>query len=338
MNHLRYIAVFFLLLAQASGQDVATYKANGLKYGRQHAQAIAAAAGDDALSRTYYDALWCYQQLADATGEKIPLDGVLKAYRDNYVIANNGGLPGYWSFTDGLTEHHLRTGDPESKRAALLIANNAAYHVYVPPSYPPVEWTQPASASRETAYAIINFLNAERLGEPRKPLLARYVDQTIDHLDQWSGRKSMAYVQPFMVGLTATALVRYHDQVVKDPRIVPALKRTADWLWKTAWRENAWSFYYQSTDPETGAPDLNMLILPLYAFVYRETGEAKYREQAIQIFDGGVRGSWLDGPKQFNQTYLRGFEALKWLDDKATLKARIKELEAKLQRVREAAQ
>jgi hypothetical protein len=332
MKPLLRVAVFFLLLASASGQDVTTYKANGLKWGRTHGAHIATATSDEALGATYYDAIRVFQQLAEATGQDFSVEeaAALKVYRDGYVIRNNGGVPGYWMFSDGLTEHHLRTGDEESKRAALLFATRAN-------TTRPAEWTAPASVSREVSYAILAILNGERLGQPRSPArLTLLFTQALGHIDQWFQAKTEKPV-PFMVGLTATALIRYHDQIEKDPRIVKALKQAADGLWANAWRKGA--FYYDDAS-QTPAPDLNLLIMPLYAFLYRETSEPKYREQAVQIFNGGVEGAWLDGPKQFNQTYLRGWEALKWINAGPTeldlLRAEVQTLKAKIESAKDA--
>lgn len=321
-NVVKCLLAWLLLLAVAQAQNVEAYKANGLKWGRIHGANLAKSTGDVALAATYYDATRVFQQLG------LEESAAIKVYRDSYVLPNNGAVPGYWTFTDGLTDHALR-GDAESKRAALLISQNAMYHQ----DWKPTASMVGVSLSRENAYALLDHLNAERLGEPRRERLAGLFNNALGHVEQW--QKPGTYVQPFMCGLTATALIRYHDQVEKDPRIVPALKRLADSLWANAWRDNAWSFYYESTSPDNGAPDLNLLIMPLYAFVYRETGVEKYREQAIQIFDGGVNGAWLDGPKQFNQTYLRGWESLKWIEQDPR-DNRIKELEAVIERVREA--
>ena len=61
------------------------------------------------------------------------------------------------------------------------------------------------------------------------------------------------------------------------------------------------------TDP---APDLNLLIAPAYAWMYRQTGDITYRQQGDQIFAGGVRSADLDEVKQFNQNYEFSFDYL----------------------------
>jgi len=332
------------ICTSAVGQDIATYKANGIKWGRTHGANLAVSVEledfNPSLAVTYYDAIRVFQNLGELTGEDFSKEeaSAIRAYRDRYVLPNNGGTSGYWSFTDGLTQHALRTGDAESRRAVILIAKNAAYHN---------DLTNPLSTvdsafSREVAYAILAKMNSERLGEPRSPRLKLLLEHALGHYDQCFVSKTTKNVTPFMAGLTATALIRYYDQIEKDKRILPALKTGADWLWDNAWRDKEQGFYYDTDSQTVGTPDLNMLILPLYAWTYKMGGKPKYRlERAQAIFDGGVKGAWLDGPKQFNQNYYRGPEALKWMDvatpsELDSLKAQLKAANAKLDKVREA--
>ena len=61
-----------------------------------------------------------------------------------------------------------------------------------------------------------------------------------------------------------------------------------------------------------GAPDLNLLIAPAFAWLYQRTGDTTYRDRGDQIFAGGVKGAYLDGAKQFNQSYMWSFDFVKW--------------------------
>ena len=60
------------------------------------------------------------------------------------------------------------------------------------------------------------------------------------------------------------------------------------------------------------APDLNLLIAPVYAWLYHQTGNTVYRDRADQIFAGGVAGAFLSQGKQFDQNYRLSFEYLRW--------------------------
>src|SRR6202041_3728927 len=63
-------------------------------------------------------------------------------------------------------------------------------------------------------------------------------------------------------------------------------------------------------------PDLNNLISPAYAWMYLQTGDTKYREEADNIFADGVLYNdainW-DG-KEFSQNYRWRFDYIKWRD------------------------
>ena len=65
-------------------------------------------------------------------------------------------------------------------------------------------------------------------------------------------------------------------------------------------------------NPHVPAPDLNLLIAPMYAWLYRQTGETKYRDQGDALFAGGVKKAYLDGGKQFDQNYWWSFDYVRW--------------------------
>jgi MYXO-CTERM domain-containing protein len=261
----------------------------------------------------YYDGERVYFQIADYTGDRSfeecaqRVEGV---YRDTYVIPNGGGVPGYRIFAEGLRMDFVRTGDEVSRDAALLLANHAAYSVS------PVAWVVSSELSREVAYHLMARLIATSLGEADEARAAeKFADLALGHLDQWfvtgnyTGR-----IAPFMVGLTAEALIRWYERT-SDPRVLPALMTALDWLWENAWLASEESFYYErlvgGPAPTTGAPDLNGLIAPAYAWVYRMTGDIRFRDRGDAIF-AGSRNAWLDGGKQFSQTYRWTFDYVRW--------------------------
>jgi len=163
-------------------------------------------------------------------------------------------------------------------------------------------------------------MDAEDVGEPRHPLRDKYVDIALGHVDQWFVARTTNYIQPFMVGLTSEALIRHFERT-GDPRVLPALTNAAEWLWANAWRPAQQAFWYESypfggTDPgfypASGAPDLNMLIVPIYGWLYQQTGDKKWIDRGDLLFAGGVVGAWLDGGKQFSQNYRWSFNYLKY--------------------------
>jgi len=253
-------------------------------YGKTHCAELSSASlsADTKLSDTYYDAEWVFLQIADYTNDNSWLAcaaAAEKIYRDSYVIPANGSIPGYWIFSHGLTQDYLRTGDSTSRNAQISLAQNAAYA----PDSTPLSWTADSTMSREVAYNMMSYMNAEDLGQPRRDRLASFEHQALGHLDQWFVTKNAPYIRPFMVALTAHALISY-DERVGDPAILPALIDAADTMWNTMWLPANSSFEYTNIDTSklassnpaynTGgtepAPDLNLLIAPLYAWLYQQ--------------------------------------------------------------------
>jgi hypothetical protein len=314
---------------------LARWEADMLTYGGRHCEALAAAGQsfDQKLAKTYYDAVRVFYQIADYTSDErwnVCAERARAIYRDGYVLAHGGGVPGYWNFSTGLRMDYERTGDSRSKNAVVALSQKAAYS----PDITPLQWTVDSEMSREVAYAIVGYLNAEAVGEERRPRLSAHVDQSLGHIEQWFiSRSSRApipfklvpqaagqyYLQPFMVGLTTHALIRYWDATY-DARVLPAVKVALDTLWDRAWVASDRAFWYQNWVPSPnqtfpaakGAPDLNLLIAPAFAWLYAQTGDTKYRDRGDLIFAGGVRGAYLAGAKQFNQNYMWSFDYIRW--------------------------
>ena len=83
------------------------------------------------------------------------------------------------------------TSDATSKQAAVLLSQNAAYCG----DATPLEWTAGPVMSREVAYCLMSYLNAEALGEPRRARMTQLADQALGHIDQWFVSKSSAHPQ-----------------------------------------------------------------------------------------------------------------------------------------------
>ncbi len=146
---------------------------------------------------------------------------------------------------------------------------------------------------------------------------------------------------PFMVGLTAEALISDYEWSitqgkVADTRIPAALKAIADHLMvaevrsgpnagASMWVENFdnsgyGTFRYQDTGVSgtNPAPVLNLLIAPMYAWLYKHYGETVYLEMGDKIFIGGVRlaeGSLDWAGKQYNQNYRWSFDYVRWRNE-----------------------
>ncbi len=287
-----------------------------LQYGKQNCNTIGNTANtqDNRLGSTYYDATWVFFQIADYTGDNYWLSCAQKAkavYRDLYVVPASGHVPGYWNFSHGLLEDYLRNRDAKSRQALLLLSEGAAYAG----DQTPLEWTVSSEYSREVAYAIMTYINAEKAGAPRRARLAKLVDQALAHMSEWFVTKRAPYVRPFMVALTAQALIMY-DQQVGDARIKPAIELAANRIWNELWLADRATFVYTDRNHSTGgmepAWDLNLLIAPMYGWLYSKTGNSSFIEKGDKIFQGGVSNAWLVQGKQYNQNYRWSFQYLKW--------------------------
>ncbi|WP_447979456.1 hypothetical protein [Candidatus Nitrospira bockiana] len=301
-----------------------------LTYGRKHCQLMSSydtMVGDQytqysgtRLGSTYYDGERVYYQILEYTGDptwKYCSGFAEKFYRDEFVFPLKGEVPGYWNFTHGLLMDYNRTKDEKSKDAALLIAQNAAYSR----DYTPLSATASAVYARDTSYAVMGYVNAEKLGAAVRPRKAQLIDQLLDYINQWFITRIVLpggephpddYLKPPFVGLAMQGLIYAYEQN-SDPRILNSLVIALDGLWERAWMPTEEAFYYANNEtPLKPAPDLNLLIAPAYAWMYLQTGDTKYRDRGDQIFSGGVKRAWLEGTKQFNQNYWWSFDYVKW--------------------------
>ena len=272
------------------------------------------------LNEIYYDGESVFYRIAEyntvnAASWRQCAQHAERIYRDRYVLnaqnCNGGYCPGFWNFTEGLRRDFLFTGDLTSKQAAIALSRNAAFA-----RDNTSEDTSQGQYMREVAYTILAYLDSEELGEPRRARLATMVNHSLGHFDQvlMSGSPNgfqQTGTNAFMVGLAAQALIRYWEKT-GDTRVLPKIKLAADKLWAEHWDTTSGSFWYYENDTRVSAPDLNLLIVPLYGWVYRKTGEVNYRNWGDTIFASGVQQAYLAQNKQFNQNYRWSFDYVQW--------------------------
>lgn len=309
-------------IVPASGQgsvpipELARWESQMKKFGKIHGDRLAELTSippNQKPEATYYDAIRVYYQIADYTGDRSWDRYAFLAkrfYRDEYVLRKDlmGAVPGFWNFTHGLLMDYQRTRDRRSREAVILLSKKAAFAG----DSTPLRSTKGEEASREVAYALMSYINAERLGEPRRQRQSALVDQALGHIHQWFVEKSSKDWAPFMFALTAEALIDYYQYVRKDDRITASLRLGADTIWETAWIPGQEAFFYRADEPTNAGPDLNLIIAPVYAWLYLRTGETKFRDRGDRVFAGGVKGAWLNGDKQFNQSYHWSFDYVRW--------------------------
>lgn len=272
---------------------------------------------DPALASIYYDQDRVMQQIAAYTGSDTwrAAAARARAVYQAYLIPNNYGAQGYRNFTTGFRLHWQRSADAASRAAVVGLSTRAAYAA----DGTNLDWTKPATLSREVAYAIVSYIDAEHCGEPRRARRSQLLDQAYGHLDQFRAAFETPGTadlnpQPFMVGLTAHALIRDWETSM-DGRCEPALTALADVMWERCWIPEREAFWYDELN-KAPAPDLNLLICPLYAWLWIRTRDPRFLARGDALFAGGVKHAYLGAPasgfKQFNQNYWWSFDYVGW--------------------------
>jgi hypothetical protein len=295
----------------------------------------------------YYDGVRVYYNIGDMLNDQTTyqqcIANINQVYRDNEVIFNNGGIPGFISFTQGSLIDYQRTGTA----ADLTSINDLDLHSGPNPSNGttvPVAYLQ-----REVAYAFKTARDAVLLGQ-NNPRLGQtstwwrnyYLEHILGHIDEICLSGTAGYVTNFMSGLDADALITYYERGNHDPRIPSAIKCLADYYWNNQWNNiasdtNAFSYdtfrNAMNENPLNSAAsyfqDLNLLFAPMYAWLFKMTGLTQYQTEGDTIFQHGVL---LDGPiggpnneiganngppngnsgKAFSQVYMWGPSYVTW--------------------------
>jgi hypothetical protein len=213
----------------------------------------------------------------------------------------------------------VRNGDLASKATDLAMAANSdgAYWggTFVD-----------ATFIREASYQLEVDLIAAKLGDPRGARVAEDVDLLLGTLSQITESGTAEWAQPFMCGLAAEALIQYYeDGHQNDARIPVALKKLADWLWTNAWTKDASGngLFYNSYRNKIGLANidgdmqsLNLLIVPMWGWLYQYTGDQQYLMQGDLIWSFGVLQRPGDGiafaGKNFSQQYRWSFDYVRW--------------------------
>lgn len=264
---------------------------------------------------TYYDAARVYYQIADYTHEQkwnACAKTALIAYREGYVNAQpvHGKVAGWEIFPKGLYLDWIKTGDAASKQAVLDLAANAAFS-----EVPSTSWVPGPMTIREMSYNLEAKLYANDLGAKldysfhltQLRLYWRQMRFMLEH-QTWVGMPAPdplmpgdKYVRPFMVGISAEALIEY-DTRTHDATILPLMKPVLELMWQQAYDGHGamrytvpqsqgacpWTLDDSDSCVPESAPLLNMLIAPAYMWVYQQTGETVWRDRADTLFAGVV--------------------------------------------------
>lgn len=292
---------------------------------------------DPSLNKAYYDGIFCSYAMRDFFATASPYedyaDEYFAAYAD-YYLRNLGvmyGVPGYWAFGKGLAEHYLRRSIAQAKTDLAGLCASAAYHGVGLTGYYTIEGNFPGTytvdghaLSREWSYCVMNYIQLARCQTLTAAQEARRdfcFEDLFRIVDWWFTSATASYVRPFMVGILMRALIEYYEYVDADSRIPTAITTCLTALIDpNLYIAAKKTFYYTDRDgtgqpwgsPDLdrdpdGAPDLNMLIAPAFAWLYTITANATWATYAQDLFDGSVPvysgGFWQSGAYLGTQSY-----------------------------------
>ena len=283
----------------------------------------------------YYDGNRVFRQIARYTKDKSWLAAATKCrlYYRSYLTCPsvNHYADGWRNFTKGLLLDWTEDNDATSKQDALKLARQGKF------SQPQHKadlagWlAKPSSVdiSREIAYAISAASVAKALGDPEFAGRDPYLNLAYVQLDTWKtylqnypnapypGEPSAKY-QPFMFALTAEALIDTYqrpDTTKADKeKIRTKLDALARLTYDKLYRPDKHAFIANTGNPTTYWPAINLLIVPVYGWLWHETGEPYFLQAGDTIFGDGVVYGWPEvwGGKQFSQNYRWSFDYVAW--------------------------
>ena len=288
--------------------DYAKWKDNAITYGRQFCAQLSSPTcdADCRLNHIYYDGEKVFRKIQSTWGGTEWTACALRAHEVylNYIGGNALQVQGFRNFTEGLAlGGDYSTVYELSTKAAYARQESYGEDINNP------------DLSREISYALISYISAREGGYQLNSLFSSRRNASFSHLSHWFGVADAPYVRPFMVALTARSLIKADEQY-PDPRTLPELSKAALWLWSNTWLPTSRAFKYTDRVVPSGgvepAPDLNLLIAPLYYWLYFKTGEVSWRDKGDAIFEGGVNQAYCSSGKQYNQNYLWMHEGLLW--------------------------
>src|SRR5947209_11364292 len=255
----------------------------------------------------YYDGGRTYLQLADYTKDPKTWNpcaaNIISQYRDR-VNQRGGYYEGWRVFPHGLAMNYWRTGDEQSRQAAVALSRSSAFATS--------GGRFAVDYIRDTAYIIEAYVTAEELGQPRSPYLARAVDFGLGHFEQMFVSNPASFDQIGFDGLMAEALIQYYT-LTKDPRVPPAIKTMLDWIWNNAYDPHTHSFAYNSLlVPQAYTTVQTNLIIPAYAWYWNVSGDPVYLQRGDDLFAHALDIDIGYSGKIFNQNYRWSFDYVRW--------------------------
>jgi hypothetical protein len=279
----------------------------------------------------YYDGNAVFRQIKaydianKLTGDPAQWDRCISQAQATYIAQlANGRISGHHNFTMGL-RMAAQAGDREAGSWVLQLASNpqaSAWQKLWANTNAPYWMT----AMREDSYQLEAFTNAAMLGSPQPQKTEQVVDNLLSFIHCITTECPQSGIfESFMGGLMSKALIEYSESNPADARILPALMALADWMWANAW--NTWegqdAFAYQWYTHKIGYRECdpcelrhtNHVVAPLYAWLYRQTGQQKYQIEGDAVWHGAFElppaNLYFQG-KTFDQNFRWGFKYVEW--------------------------
>jgi len=283
----------------------------------------------------YYDGNRVFRQIARYTKDRAWLEAATKCrlYYRAYLSCPtvNHYADGWRNFTKGFYLDWNEDHDATSKQDALKLARQGKFSQPQHQADLPKWLRDPASVdiSREIAYAIGAWSTAKALGDPEFAGRDPYLDLAYFQLDTWhaylQGYPARKYpgepgaqYQPFMFALTAEALIEVYQRPDTSPsdkaKVRQKLEAVARLTYDKLYRPDKHAFIANTGNPATYWPAINLLIVPVYGWLWHETDAGYFLDAGDTIFADGVVFGWPEvwGGKQFSQNYRWSFDYVAW--------------------------
>ena len=282
----------------------------------------------------YYDGISVFHQIAQYTKDESWLKAAEKCrkfYRDGYAInCKKNSVDGWRNFTRGLYYDWTVLKDETSKKTAIEIAKKNKFSQLVH-SAQVRKWDKNVDVSREVAYCITSWHVARDLGAPEFSGRDPYLDTAYSHLDIWKayltsypkgvypGEPTEKY-QPFMFALTAEALIRVYERTdtskADKEKIFEKIHAVAKLTYDKLYSGENHGFSANTGNPGRYWGNLNLLIAPLYGWLWSVTGEKYFLDSGDLIWKDWLDFGWQEiagwGGKQFSQNYHWSFDYVRW--------------------------
>jgi len=232
-------------------------------------------------------------------------------YRDNYLIPAAYGTSPHWSQMESMYLDCIIAKDQKSCDALP----NVAYKLGGFPATGYFDLSQ--GEGRIQARVITALWMNEKYTGQHSDVLDQAIVKALSvmNADGWAPFQSTCGGSlNYMNGMLYDVLTRIHDQrpsALYNSTIETKAKAYGNWVWATQWRgvanpgDNAFNYvsvYCEGTGSATSAPDLNGLMLPLFGWLGKTTGDQTWFTRGDQIL-GGMQQASVYLYRQFSESY-----------------------------------